>query len=131
MSKSAFALMIAASLMAGSAAAQPATAPQAGPAAETPAKTPPAKTKTVEGLTVVAPPPLKPCAARDKDCVAQVVAELKQLYPEQLKKFCFQRQMRAMQNTALFGENSPDSPQLGTTYSIGDSLRVACAPDKK
>jgi hypothetical protein len=86
----------------------------------------------VEGLTVVAPPPpLKPCAARDKDCIAQVVAELKQLYPEQLKKFCFQRQMRAMRNTALFGESSPDSPQLGTTYSIGDSLRIACVPDRK
>jgi hypothetical protein len=89
----------------------------------------------VEGLTVVAPPPLKPCAARDKDCIAQVVAELKQLYPEQLKRFCFQRQMRAMRNTALFGDvdqsSSPESSQRGTTYSVGDSLRVACAPDKK
>jgi hypothetical protein len=131
MSKSAFALMIAASLMAGSAAAQPAAAPQAGPAAETPAKTPPAKTKTVEGLTVVAPPPLKPCAVRDKDCVAQVVAELKQLYPEQLKKFCFQRQMRAMRTAMVADQLGLDGPPPSTAVGVNSALATACAPDRK
>ncbi|HEY8004577.1 MAG TPA: hypothetical protein VIE16_10135 [Phenylobacterium sp.] len=126
--------LFAAALCAGAALAQPAASPP--PAVQTPAppgKAPATGAKTLEGLTV-RPIPKRGCLPRDKECIALVVAELKQRYPEQLKRFCFQREMRAMNNSVLFGDVDPASgepAQLGATYRPADALRVACAPDKK
>src|SRR5277367_5518460 len=53
---------------------------------------------TVSGLTV-SPLLRKPCAPRDKECVALVIAQVKALYPEELKKFCFQQTMTAERRT--------------------------------
>ena len=109
-------------------------APAAPPASAAPAArgVPP---KTVEGLTVIAPLPNKPCSSRDRECIALVVAELKQLYPEQLKRFCFQRTMRAMRsqmlNDQLLEGLSSDNPPPSTSFGVNSALSVACKWDKK
>jgi hypothetical protein len=104
----------------------------AAPAASSPSG---AGGKTVEGVTVVGKPlPTKECSSRDKDCILTVVAELKKLYPEQLKRFCFQRQMRAMRNNALFGDSDlagSEPPEAGSPYSTAAPLAIACKSDKK
>ena len=136
--KAAAVSILAAMLCAGAALAQPAPEPVASspPAGQTPpppAKAPAPGVKTVEGLTV-RPFPTKQCAPRDKACIAFVVAELKRRYPEQLRRFCFQRKMRAMRDTALFSDVDPASgepAQLGASYRSAETLGAACAPDKK
>lgn len=89
---------IAAMLLAGAANAQtdplasPSTA-SAPPVTEIPgaAATPPGPVNkpgnTISGVTVT-PQKIKPCSERDKDCMALVVAKLKELYPEQLRRWC-------------------------------------------
>jgi hypothetical protein len=87
------ALAAAFALAAHGASAQPTTS-----AAATAAPTTPAAAKsdtTVSGVTVK-PLPRKQCSPKDKDCIAMVMAELKDLYPEQLKKFCYQEKMNVM-----------------------------------
>src|SRR4051812_49862702 len=98
-------LAISASLFAGVALAEPAV-PQA--AAPTTTASPGTAGKTVEGLTVTGKVfPKTECSPRDAACIRLVVAELKRLYPEQLKRFCFQRQLQAMRETTLFGDADP------------------------
>jgi hypothetical protein len=79
-------------MAAGSALAQ---AP-AKTVAPSPSATPAPAGANVSGVTV-SPVPRKPCAPKDKDCIAIVMAELKDLYPEQVKTFCFQQKMDVMQ----------------------------------
>jgi hypothetical protein len=125
-------------LLAGAASAQtPAPAPTADAASpSTPAATgkPKGAADTLSGVTVM-PIPKKTCSSRDKDCIAMVVAELKQLYPEQLKQFCFQEQTKAVRNQfvndqlldALHG-NGPPTP---TAFPVSPVVKIACASDKK
>jgi hypothetical protein len=91
--------------------------------------------KTVEGLTVTGKLlPRTECAPRDAQCIKLVVAELKRLYPEQLKRFCFQRQMRAIRDTTLFGDADPGGTrpaQTGVTFTPAAPLAVACAAEPK
>jgi hypothetical protein len=129
--KAGSALLLSLILLSGGVAAQeprpaptPATAAQA-PAAESLA----AKPKQLEGVTVFGSRfPVKECKPRDKACIALVVAELKQHYPEQLKRFCFQREMRAMRNATLFGPE--EQGQGGGDYRTPAVLGTACASDK-
>jgi hypothetical protein len=119
--RAAVCLLIAASLAAGAAAGEPAVAP-----------TQPAQPsgKTVDGLTVVAPTvPTKECSPRDQQCVRLVVAELKRLYPEQLKRFCFQRQMRAMRSN-LLNDTDPSQPAFTSMFSAPPAMKLACSSDK-
>jgi hypothetical protein len=132
MMKAAAVSLIAATLYAGAVLAQPPPSPAGS--AHAPAS--PSAPKTVEGLTVTPSPlPTKECSPRDRRCIAIVVAELKRLYPQQLKRFCFQREMRTMNNSVLFSDVDPTTSsnpaQLGATYHAGSALGVACAPDKK
>jgi hypothetical protein len=117
-------ILIFAALFSGVVLAQPA-----------PATSSTADTKTVEGLTVMGNRlPTEECSSRDKACINAVVAELKRLYPEQLKRFCFQREMRAMRNTSEFGSADPGGTrptQTGVTFSRGASLEIACTNDSK
>jgi len=132
-------LAISATLFAGIAFAEPAPAPAAPapaaaqPASSTPPQAPATDAKTVEGVTVTGKAfPKSECASRDTECIKLVVAELKRLYPEQLKRFCFQRQMRAMSNTLDFGDADPaGSPGTGMTFSRAAPLAIACASDHK
>jgi hypothetical protein len=126
-------------LLAGAATAQTSPPPPAAdpppPAAAAPARTTPkADNGTVSGVTVM-PLPQKACSSRDKDCIAMVVAELKRLYPEQLKQFCFAEQTKAVRNQfvndqlldALHG-NGPPTP---TAFPVSPIIKTACATDKK
>jgi hypothetical protein len=88
-------LALAAALLtaAGSARARaPAATPAPAPAASSAAPT----GANISGVTV-SPAPRKACAPKDKECIALVMAELKDLYPEQVKAFCFQQKMDVMQ----------------------------------
>jgi hypothetical protein len=125
---------LAAALTVGIAGAQ--SSPADG--AQAPIAEPGADGKTVSGLTVT-PRPRKTCSSRDQECVALVVAELKRLYPEQLKQFCFQEQTKAARTQltgdqlydalALAGQhNGPPNP---TAFPISAALKTACATDKK
>jgi hypothetical protein len=119
--------LVAALLAAPAALAQPASAP-AAPAAKTPAPVP-SDGHTVSGVTVEAPRlPTKECNPRDRACINRVVAELRLRYPEQLKRFCFQREMRTMRDQAMFGATGLDG--VGTTYETASALKIACTPDK-
>jgi hypothetical protein len=127
--RTAVSLAISATLFAGVAFAEPAIAPAAAASAAQPSTTPiPAKAsvagaKTVEGLTVTGRAfPTTECSPRDKDCIIMVVAELKRLYPEPLKRFCFQRELRDMRN---------GRPAFGAEHPGGAALKIACAADKK
>jgi hypothetical protein len=128
-------------LLAGVASAQTAplaASPAAPPADAVAASTPAAKSQsagnTVSSITVT-PTPKKVCAARDKDCVARVVAELKRLYPEQLKQFCFQEQTKAVRtqftNDQLFDSLNGNGPPTPTAFPVSAALKTACATDKK
>jgi len=134
-------LLMTLTLFATTAVAQPATTAQTAPATSpapastSPAPIPAAGSRTLDGLTVVAPLPQKPCSSRDKTCIAMVVAELKQRYPEQLKRFCFQRTMRSMRTQMVqdqlldgLGGSSPPTPN---SFGVNSALSTACAWDKK
>ena len=111
-----------------------ATAPSPAPApASAAAKADPGK--TVSGVTVEALP-RKQCAPKDKDCIALVMAQVKELYPEQLKKFCFTQQMDVMrQDMQANLAGWCDSPGLGATstcsHHVSPVVKQVCAPDKK
>jgi hypothetical protein len=92
-----------------------------------------AKGKQVEGLTVTGKrPDTKTCSSRDRDCIARVVAELKQRYPEELKTFCSQREIRAVR-TAMVADQLGigGGPPVSTAIGVNSALATACAPDKK
>ena len=119
-------LLIAAALFA-TAAADPGPAPAPAPA---PAPVAPPPARTVEGLTVTAPSfPTKECSPRDRACINLVVAELKRLYPEQLRRFCFQRQMRDMRSNILNDTDPGKTPFTGS-FSSPAPLKLACSSDK-
>jgi hypothetical protein len=121
--RSALVLATALALVSGAAGAQ---APTPSP---TPVAKPASQDHTVSGVEVEAPPlPTKECGARDKACIDVVIAELRTRYPAQLKRFCFQREMRALQNTAEFGGDSPRD--VGAYYTTGAILKIACATEK-
>ena len=109
-------------------------APPAPLPATAPAK-PGAGAHTVEGLTVTPLSPSKPCGSRDQQCIALVVAELKRRYPEQLKRFCFQRDMRAIRtqitNEDLLADLGDTGPSIPTAFGVNSALKTACAPDRK
>ncbi|HEX2817514.1 MAG TPA: hypothetical protein VHN39_14035 [Phenylobacterium sp.] len=114
-----------------------APSPQPAPTPTAPA-TAPAPDKsgaTVSGVTV-RPLPRKPCAPKDKDCVAMVMAEVKNLYPEQLKSFCFQQQMDVMrQDMQANMAGWCEGPGLGAaaicSHHVSPVVKQVCAPDKK
>lgn len=88
----------------------------------------------MSGVTVTPTQP-KPCGSRDKDCIAMIVAELKQRYPEELKRFCFGREMRTvrteMVNQQLLDSLGGNDPPIPTTFGVNSALKLACASDKK
>lgn len=133
MLKAAFGILISATLLAGSAFAQSAAPTQNAPT--TPAAAEPAggKARQVEGVTVMGKrPELKACSPRDDNCVAMVVAELKQRYPKELQKWCEHVEERAAMNTIMFMEIDPDRPHPNVgPYMPPAVTKSACAPDKK
>jgi hypothetical protein len=133
---------VAAALLAGVAHAQTETpapdaaaAPASPPAASAPAVAKP-KTDgdTVSGITVI-PMPKKACSSRDKDCIAMVVAELKRLYPEELKRFCFAEQTSAVRtqivNQQLLESLGGNNPSIPVSSQVSPVIKTACASDKK
>jgi hypothetical protein len=128
-------LLISAVLASSAAFAEPPAPTPAVPTGAIPAKAPATGAKTVEGVTVTGGIlPKTECSPRDARCINLVVAELKRLYPEKLKRLCFQRQMRAMRDTTLFGDADPGGTrptQTGVTFTPAAPLAVACAPDAK
>jgi len=129
------ALALAAVLMTPGAAAAQAVPPAEAAPATTPAPTPRPEGRTISGVTVSPAPASKPCGSRDKQCIDLVVAELKRRYPEQLKKFCFQRDMRAIRSRVLNDELLADigdaGPSIPTSFGPNAALKTACAPDRK
>jgi hypothetical protein len=136
MSNATFGLLISAMLVASPAIAQRAPDPGAAPAlASAPAAKPkpPATEPTVSGI-VVEGPPKKTCSSRDRECIAVVVAELKEHYPQQLKAFCAQWKMQAVrtqwvndQLVESLGGNNPPSP---VAFGVNSAVSKACAADK-
>ncbi|HLZ75954.1 hypothetical protein [Phenylobacterium sp.] len=133
-------LAAAIALLAGAAAAQtPAPPPTQIPGAEAPsahvaAARPKAGGETVSGVTVM-PLPTKACAARDKDCIAMVVAELKQRFPEELKRFCFEEHTKQARtqfvNDQLLDSLNSNNPPPPTSFQVSPVIKTACATDKK
>jgi hypothetical protein len=103
--------------------------------ASAPAPKPPPDGRTVSGVTVTPAPVSKPCSSRDKACIELVVAELKRRYPVELKRFCFQRDMRAIRsrvlNDELLADLGDSGPGVPTAFGVNAALKTACAPDKK
>ncbi|MBS0361146.1 MAG: hypothetical protein JSR98_07185 [Proteobacteria bacterium] len=109
-----------------------ATAALAEPASD--AKPPP-EGATVSGVTVT-PSPRKACAPKDKACIALVVADLKRLYPEQLKAFCFQQDMTALRrdqqaNAAGWCDSPIGGASAICSHYVPPAVKQACAPDRK
>jgi hypothetical protein len=122
-------------LLAGAAAAQtPTPAPATESAAPPAAVGKKAGGDTLSGVTVM-PIPKKACSARDKDCIALVVAELKRLYPEELKQFCFQEQTSAVRtqivNQQLLESLNGNNPSIPISSQVSPIIKTACASDKK
>jgi hypothetical protein len=121
---------VAASLFAAASAAQPPPTPA------TSAKPPAASSDpTVSGVTVM-PLPIRSCKPKDKDCIALVVAELKEHYPEQLKKFCFQTEMNVQRQDIQANVNGwCDDPRYSSSaicnHHVPPVLKQACAADPK
>ena len=132
-----FALAAAIAILARAAVAQtPAPEPTAYGAAPSPppfAK-PKAGSDTLSGVTVM-PQPKKTCSSRDKECIALVVAELKRLYPEQLKLFCFEEQTKAARNQFVYDQlwdpNTGTRPPIPHSFPVSAVVKTACAPDPK
>jgi hypothetical protein len=113
------------------AAAPPAATMSAPPATAAPAA--PAPGATVSGVTVKGAP-RKQCAPKDAECIAIVMAEVKELYPEQLKKFCYQQKMDVMrQDMQANIAGWCDGPGLGATamcsHYVSPVVKKVCAPD--
>ena len=115
-----------------------AASPAAPPIISTPA--PPASSArapagdTVSGVTV-SPFPKKACSSRDRDCIAMVVAELKQRFPEELKKFCFAEQTSAVRtqivNEQLRESLGGNNPSIPISSEVSPIIKTACASDPK
>ncbi|HEX3366524.1 hypothetical protein [Phenylobacterium sp.] len=136
MSKPTFGLLISAVLLASPTLAQPTPDPApttaVATAAAAAAKPAPAA-PTVSGI-VVEGLPKKTCSSRDKECIAVVVAELKEHYPQQLKAFCAQWKMQAVrtqwvndQLVESLGGNNPPTP---TAFGVNSAVSKACAEDR-
>jgi hypothetical protein len=141
MSNATFGLLIAAVLAASPALAQPApdpatpavSTPVAPPTTPAPTAKPAASGPTVSGI-VVEGLPKKSCSSRDKDCIAVVVAELQEHYPEQLKAFCANWQMQAVRSkwvndqllASLGSSHQPTPPSFG----VNSAVTKACSTDK-
>jgi hypothetical protein len=138
MSNATFGLLIAVALAASPALAQP-TAQDAAPIAAAPPPAVPAAAKpaapgpTVSGI-VVEGLPKKTCSSRDRDCIAVVVAELQEHYPEQLKAFCANWKMQAIRSkwvndqllASLGSSHQPTPPSFG----VNSAVTKACSTDK-
>jgi hypothetical protein len=114
---------------AGSALAQ---GPAAAPAQPVPAA-PASGGPSVSGVTV-SPSPRKPCAPKDKDCIAIVMAEVKALYPEQLKMFCQQQRMDVMQrdmqaNMAGWCDDPKQGAAAICNHYVPPIVKQVCASD--
>jgi hypothetical protein len=131
--RAAFALALAVAVLAGAASAQapgpttPAT-PAGKPAPDKPGA-------TVSGVTVQGGP-RKQCAPKDKDCIALVMAQVKELYPEQLKQFCFQQKMDAMRqdmqaNLAGWCNGPGGGASEMCHHYVSPVVKQVCAPDAK
>ena len=132
------ALCLAASVALAQTPTQAPTQTPAPAAAPTPAPAPstakPAAGDTVSGVTV-SPFPKKACSSRDKDCIAMVVAELKRLYPEQLKQFYFAEQTSAVRtqivNQQLLDSLGGNNPSIPVSSQVSPIIKTACASDPK
>jgi hypothetical protein len=132
--KASLALAAALTLLVGAAGAQP--APPAETASTAPATAPPAAGKpgpTVSGVTVT-PLPRKQCSPKDKECIALVMAQVKDLYPEQLKQFCFQQRMgvlrQDMQANIAGWCNGPGGGASEICHHyVSPVVKQVCAPD--
>jgi hypothetical protein len=125
--KPAAAVVAALWIAAGSALAQ-----EPAPAQPTPATPAPAG-PSVSGVTV-SPLSRKPCAPKDKDCIAIVMAEVKALYPEQLKMFCHQQKMDVMQrdmqaNMAGWCDNPTQGASSICNHYVPPIVKQVCASD--
>jgi hypothetical protein len=137
------ALLISASLFAGAAFAQPAAVPTAGgvgdsPAAVTPAlpqSKAPAPGHEVSGVVVPAQPKsLSSCHERDNACITAVVAELKQRYPEQLRRWCNNQKDMANRANLQAGDVIMGTQFHGPqerNFDPPEVTKIACADDKK
>jgi hypothetical protein len=125
--------LAAAILLAATTAGAQTASPAAAPSAPTAPK-PAAGGVTVSGVTVTPSVP-KPCGSRDKDCIATVVAELKTRYPEELKRFCFQRAMRSVRtqllNDQIVGALHGEDPATQPAFGVNAALQTACSTRKK
>jgi hypothetical protein len=134
--KAALPLAVTLCLAASAAWAQTLVQTPAPAAASTPAPraAKPAAGDTVSGVTV-SPFPKKACSSRDKDCIAMVVAELKRLYPEELKKFCFAEQTSAVRtqivNEQLRESLGGNNPSIPISSQVSPVIKTACASDPK
>lgn len=120
---------LAAALLVGTAGAQTETPPAKPAAAKAPADG-----NTVSGITVT---PRKTCAARDRDCIVSVIAELKQKYPEQLKTFCTQWEIRTERTQVAYDQLVSEGimlgdpkPPLPTAFGVNSAVKLACASGK-
>jgi hypothetical protein len=90
---------------------------------------PSAPGNTVSGVTVQAPAaPKEACSARDKDCIAAVVADLKAHYPNELQKWCDYVQQRAAQQEMTFPRYTTGGAEHPNymPYRPPEVTRVAC-----
>jgi hypothetical protein len=64
-----------------------------------------------------------------------VVAELKRLYPEQLKQFCFSEQTSAVRtqivNEQLRESLGGNNPSIPISSQVSPIIKTACASDPK
>ena len=123
-----FGLLICAALIAGSASAQTGAAGESGPAAAKPsAQAGKRATPTVSGV-VVQGLPKKACSSRDKACIAIVVAQLEELYPKELLRFCTGREENLAWIQMHADDNLPATrAPTASEYSSPPVLKVACA----
>ncbi|MGZ6018883.1 MAG: hypothetical protein ACXWKN_17175 [Phenylobacterium sp.] len=126
--------LLASEAMAQTAAPPPTQIPAAAAAASVAAGRAKTGADTVSGITVT-PLPKKACAARDKDCITMVVAELKRLYPEELKRFCFEEQTKQARtqfvNDQLLESLNSNNPPPPMSFQVSPAIKSACAADKK
>jgi hypothetical protein len=125
-------ILAAVALLAGTADAQQ-PSPQAASAATAPAA--PDKSGTTVSEVTVKPLPRKQCSPKDKDCIALVMAEVKELYPEQLKAFCYQQKvdvMRQDMQASIAGWcNGPGQGASAIcSHYVSPVVKKVCEPDK-
>ncbi|MGZ3376888.1 MAG: hypothetical protein ACXU8S_09840, partial [Phenylobacterium sp.] len=65
----------------------------------------------------------------------EVVAELKRLYPEELKRFCFEEQTKQARtqfvNDQLLESLNSNNPPPPMSFQVSPAIKSACAADKK